>query len=318
MISASAPGRVNLIGDHTDYTGGLVLPMVLDCRTTIEGEFTELEWDLTSADEPERCRFTPGVDDPRSLSPRWGRYVACVVDELRNVGIGPSGFRGHVSTTIPIGSGLSSSAALEVAVARLFADHTNGVLSEAEIAQLCRRAEHAASGVPCGIMDQLCIVSGRVGHATLIDCRSLDVQHIRFPDDLVVSVEFIAPRTLAGSEYADRVEQTSRIESIIGPLRDAREVDLVRIDDPLLVRRARHVISENRRVTEFVEALASSDHTALGSLMVQSHRSLAQDFDTSTPIMEAAVERLLAEPDVLGARMTGGGFGGCVIALRRR
>ena len=318
MITVSAPGRVNLIGDHTDYTGGLVLPMVLDCRTTIEGEFTELEWDLGSADEPERARFTPGRDDPRSLSPRWGRYVACVVDELGRSGIETSGFRGHISTTIPIGSGLSSSAALEVAVARLFAEATSGVLTEAEIAQLCRRAEHAASGVPCGIMDQLCIVSGRVGHATLIDCRSLDVQHIALPHDLDVTVEFIAPRTLAGSEYADRVEQTSRVEAIIGPLRDAQESDLARIEDPLLVRRARHVISENRRVVEFVEALASADHTALGALMVESHRSLARDFETSTPTMDAAVERLLAQPDVLGARMTGGGFGGCVVALRRR
>jgi galactokinase len=318
MITASASGRVNLIGDHTDYTGGLVLPMILDCRTTIEGEFTDEDWHLVSVDEPEPAHFSNPPTRPGSIHPKWARYVACVVAELAAAGVEVRSFRGRVSTTIPIGSGLSSSAALEVAVARLFTAQTSKSLSDTDIARLCQRAEHAASGVPCGIMDQLCIVTGKPDHATLIDCRSLDVQHIALPDHLVVTVDFVAPRTLAGSEYADRVEQTRLAELAIGPLRDASRADLERIDDPLIRRRARHVISENSRVTSFVAAMNAGDDRELGRLMVESHHSLADDFETSTPQMDAAVERLLGEPDVLGARMTGGGFGGCVVALRRR
>lgn len=318
MVSVSAPGRVNLIGDHTDYTGGLVLPMILDCRTTIEGEFTDSDWHLTSADEPEPAIFRTPRDEQEGPTPKWARYVSCVVSELERAGVPTRGFHGRVTTTIPIGSGLSSSAALEVAVARLFASDIADRLSDADVAQLCRRAEHAASGVPCGIMDQLCIVTGRTDHATLIDCRSLQVDHIALPDHIRVTTEFIAPRTLAGSAYADRVAQTAMAETLIGPLRDASLADLATIDDELIRRRARHVISENSRVMGLVDALASGDETELGRLMSESHLSLAQDFETSTPQMDSAVARIQRQPDVIGARMTGGGFGGCVVALRRR
>ncbi len=319
MVESSARGRVNLIGDHTDYTGGLVLPMVLDCRTTIEGEFTsDHEWYLESADEPEPTRFAVPDVDPARVEPRWGRYVAAVIREVRELGVSIPGFRGRVTTTIPIGSGLSSSAALEVAVARIALEDVSVPITATEVAQLCRRAEHAASGVPCGIMDQLCIVAGRPGHATLIDCHSLDITHFALPDHLEVMVEFIAPRTLAGSEYADRVIETHRAEQMIGPLRTAAMSDVEGIDDPLIRRRARHVVTENARVRDFVTALAARDDDELGRLMVESHRSLATDFGTSNPTMDAAVERLLAMPGVIGARMTGGGFGGCVVALRRR
>jgi len=319
VVESSARGRVNLIGDHTDYTGGLVLPMVLDCRTTIEGDYTtDGRWHLESADEPEPTRFAIPDVDLTELRPRWGRYVAAVVREMHALGIPVRGFRGRVTTTIPIGSGLSSSAALEVAVARLVLAGDSIHLSDSEVAQLCRRAEHSASGVPCGIMDQLCIVAGRPGHATLIDCHSLDITHIELPDHLEVVVEFIAPRTLAGSEYADRVDETRRAEQTIGPLRTATIAEVEAIDDPLIRRRARHVVSENARVRDFVSALTAGDDAEVGRLMVESHRSLAVDFGTSTPAMDAAVDRLMATPGVIGARMTGGGFGGCVVALRRR
>lgn len=319
MVESSARGRVNLIGDHTDYTGGLVLPMVLECCTTIEGDDTDDgRWHLESADEPEPTRFAVSDVDPHDLRPRWGRYVAAVVHEVRTLGVAVRGFRGRVTTTIPIGSGLSSSAALEVAVARIALADDSSRLSDSEVAQLCRRAEHAASGVPCGIMDQLCIVAGRPGHATLIDCHSLDIEHIELPDHLEVMVEFIAPRTLAGSEYADRVDETRRAEQMIGPLRQATVADVEAIGDDLIRRRARHVVTENQRVRDFVTALTAADDVEVGRLMVESHRSLATDFETSTPLMDAAVDRLLATPGVIGARMTGGGFGGCVVALRRR
>jgi len=316
-IRVEAHGRVNLIGDHTDYTGGLVLPMLLDCRTVIVGQSTDdPHWDLTSDDEPEPARIDLPVRDAAAASPGWARYPAGVLAVLAQHGHSPRGFRGRVSTSIPIGGGLSSSAALEVAVARVaLGEHE---VDPTVIARWCREAEHLASGVPCGIMDQLCIAAGRPGEALLIDCRSLATTAVALPPEIEVDVRFVAPRTLAGSEYAERVADCAAIEEIIGPLRDADEVSIEELSDDRLRRRARHVISENRRVLDFVDALERGDVESAGRLMTDSHHSLADDYETSNPAMDGAVRDLLAEPDVLGARMTGGGFGGCVVALRRR
>lgn len=312
---AIAPGRVNLIGDHTDYTGGLVLPMVLEVATTITGDVTDDRvWHLVSDDEPLPVTLHLPIDDPARIEPRWGRYVAGVLHELERAGVAPRGFSGRVSTTVPIGSGLSSSAALEIAVARVAT--VDRPMPPTDMAQLCQRAEHVASGVPCGIMDQLCIAAGQPGHATLIDCRDLSIEHVPIPSAVTVSVEFIAPRTLAGSEYADRVTETTAVERIVGPLRDASLESLSVIADEKLRRRAHHVISENQRVLDFVAALRRADWTEAGRLMTESHWSLSRDFETSNATMDAAVERTLRAPGVLGARMTGGGFGGCVVALR--
>ena len=314
-VIVSAPGRVNLIGDHTDYTGGLVLPMVLDVATTITGDFTDDHvWHLVSDDEPRPVTVSLPIDDPARIEPRWGRYVAGVLHELERAGVAPRGFSGRVSTTVPIGSGLSSSAALEIAVARVAT--VDRPMPPTDMAQLCQRAEHVASGVPCGIMDQLCIAAGQPGHATLIDCRDLSIEHVPIPSAVTVSVEFIAPRTLAGSEYADRVAETTAVERIVGPLRDASLESLSVIANGKLRRRAHHVISENQRVLDFVAALRRADWTEAGRLMTESHWSLSRDFETSNATMDAAVERTLRAPGVLGARMTGGGFGGCVVALR--
>lgn len=314
-VIVSAPGRVNLIGDHTDYTGGLVLPMVLEVATTITGDVTDDRvWHLVSDDEPLPVTLHLPIDDPARIEPRWGRYVAGVLHELERAGVAPRGFSGRVSTTVPIGSGLSSSAALEIAVARVAT--VDRPMPPTDMAQLCQRAEHVASGVPCGIMDQLCIAAGQPGHATLIDCRDLSIEHVPIPSAVTVSVEFIAPRTLAGSEYADRVTETTAVERIVGPLRDASLESLSVIADGKLRRRAHHVISENQRVLDFVAALRRADWTEAGRLMTESHWSLSRDFETSNATMDAAVERTLRAPGVLGARMTGGGFGGCVVALR--
>ncbi len=314
-VIVSAPGRVNLIGDHTDYTGGLVLPMVLEVATTITGDVTDDRvWHLVSDDEPLPVTLHLPIDDPARIEPRWGRYVAGVLHELERAGVAPRGFSGRVSTTVPIGSGLSSSAALEIAVARVAT--VDRPMPPTDMAQLCQRAEHVASGVPCGIMDQLCIAAGQPGHATLIDCRDLSIEHVPIPSAVTVSVEFIAPRTLAGSEYADRVTETTAVERIVGPLRDASLESLSVIADEKIRRRAHHVISENQRVLDFVAALRRADWTEAGRLMTESHWSLSRDFETSNATMDAAVERTLRAPGVLGARMTGGGFGGCVVALR--
>lgn len=305
-ISASAPGRVNLIGDHTDYTGGLVFPMAIDRWTRIEAE-PHASIDLVSDDEPEPARVSlDGLDLGGSAS-GWGRYVAAVAQQVRPT----SGISGTVSTDIPIGAGLSSSAALELAVALALGFEGSAV----ELAELGRRAEHAATGVPTGIMDQLCIAAARPGHATLIDCGDLSIEHVLVPDDVEVLVRFVAHRTLEGSEYATRVSECAAAEEIVGPLARAEVDGLDAIDNETIRRRARHVVSENGRVRSFAAALAGGDYRTAGEIMTEGHESLRRDYETSTSAMDEAVAELVASPGVYGARMTGGGFGGCVVAL---
>ena len=318
-IQISAPGRVNLIGDHTDYTGGLVMPLTLDAHTTVIGQAnTSRVWNLVSRDEPVALSTELPIRDPGSVLPRWGRYVAGVLFELAQLGIAVPGFTGEISTTIPIGSGLSSSAALEIAIARTALSIANVVLPDADVALLCQRAEHIASGVPCGIMDQLCIAVGRPHTATLINCHTLDVQHIAMPDEIEVVTRFVSHRTLVGSEYSDRVADCRDIEKLIGPLRLANTSDAETINDQRLFRRARHVISENQRVRDFASALSRKDFGAAGQLMLESHQSSAKDYETSNQAMDQAVKTMMREPGFLGARMTGGGFGGCIVGIRHR
>ncbi len=304
---AVAPGRVNLIGDHTDYTGGLVLPMAIDRYTAIRGVVGGSRVQLSSSDEQEPIDLPLRVDRPRDTKPTWGRYVAGVVSEMSPA----HGFRGNVETSIPIGAGLSSSAALEIAVAlALGFDGTR-----LDLAQLCQRAENRATGLPSGIMDQLSIAAGVAGHALLIDCAELTVTPVALPADVEIVVQFIAHRTLVGSPYVDRVAECAAAEREIGPLRHATIAQARSIDDPVVRARAMHVVAENQRVTQFVAALAGRQIGDAGRLMVASHESLRDLYGTSTPAMDAAVDALTNTPGVFGARMTGGGFGGCVVAL---
>ena len=305
-IHVRAPGRVNLIGDHTDYTGGLVMPMAINRWTEIRAIPADTI-SLHSDDEAEPAELQLEIDDPHHVEPHWARYVAGVVAEMRPYG----GFIGTVATDIPIGAGLSSSAALELAVA-LALGFDGDALS---LAQLCRRAEIRASGVPCGIMDQLVIAAGVADHALLIDCGDLTIEPVRIPDDVDIVVKFIAQRALVGSAYARRVAECETAESLIGPLRTTDLSDTSAIADPVIRARAQHVVSENQRVREFAAALRTGDLAAAGSLMVASHHSLRDLYATSTPVMDEAVEQLMSRPGVYGARMTGGGFGGCVVAL---
>ena len=316
-VHYSAPGRVNLIGDHTDYTGGLVMPMTIEAFTTVIGQAnTSRFWNLVSHDEPDSLSIDLPIEDPSSMQPRWGRYVAGVLFELKQLGIEVPGFTGEISTTIPIGSGLSSSAALEIAIARTALSIADVVLTDTDIALLCQRAEHIASGVPCGIMDQLCIAVGQPNTATLIDCHTLDVQHIVMPDEIEVVTRFISQRTLAGSEYSDRVTDCVNIEKLIGPLRLASIGDAKNINDQRLYRRARHVITENQRVRDFSSALSQKDFSTAGELMLASHESLTNDYETSNQTMDQEVKTMMSEPGFLGARITGGGFGGCIVGIR--
>jgi galactokinase len=308
-VRAFAPGRVNLVGDHTDYTGGLVLPMAIGLGTTVEGTRGGDRVRLVSHEAAGVADIALGTGDPATVEPVWARYVAGVVAELDP----PAGFEGTVSTTLPVGGGLSSSAALEVAVAlALGADPTD----QLALAQLCQRAEQRASGVPCGIMDQLASVAGVEGHALRIDCTTLDLAPVPVPPGVeVVVVDSGQPRELSGSAYAERVAACHAAEALIGPLRRATEAEAGGIGDPILRRRARHVVTENRRVDAMCAALDVGDLAAIGHVLAASHASLRDDYEVSTPVLDDLVDRLVAHRGVIGARLTGAGFGGSVVAL---
>lgn len=307
-VRVFAPGRVNLIGDHTDYTGGLVFPMAIDLGTTIVAERTGKRVVLESREEPDTAIVSLDVERPAEVTPPWARYVAGVVAELRPV----TGVVGAVTTSLPMGAGLSSSAALEVATAlALGFDGPPRALAE-----LCQRAEQRASGVPCGVMDQLASVAGVEGHALLIDCASLDISPVPLPGDVeVVAVHSGVTRRLASSAYAERRAQCAEVERRIGPLRSASIDDANRLADDELRRIARHVITENQRVPQLAGAMATGDVVAAGDLMKESHASLRDDYRVSTPQLDTLVDRLQSLDGVHGARLTGAGFGGCAIAL---
>jgi len=308
-----APGRVNLIGDHTDYHDGFVLPMAVDRDCVVaaraRGDRRVTVRSVELADEVDVA--ADGADEPAEVEPAWGRYVAGVVRALAGAGRAPVGLDAALSSTVPVGSGLSSSAAVEVAIALALTDAAGFVLPAPDLARVCQRGEHLATGVPSGVMDQLVALLGRGGHALLIDCRTLGAEPIALPDALAVLVVHSGlPRTLAGSAYAERRADGERVAARIGvtALRDAA-LDDVR-DEP----RARHVVTENQRVLQFAGALRAGDAATLGSLLLASHASLRDDYEVSTPKLDLAVD-LLLEHGAIGARLTGAGFGGCVVAL---
>ncbi|MEL7156117.1 MAG: galactokinase [Actinomycetota bacterium] len=313
-LVARDPGRVNLMGDHVDYLGGTVLPMAIHLGTTITGEPGGPQVVLESGLEADPVQVGLDVADPAAVTPDWGRYVAGVVAEM-----GPAaGFTGTVTSDLPVGAGLSSSAALEIAVAlALGFDGT-----PTELALLTQRAEQRASGVPSGVMDQLCIAAADEGSALLIDCGTLEHGPVPLPEDLdVVVIDSGQQRTLDGSGYATRRRE---VEAALRGLDDGPVVGwLDRIDpaeaeaigDPIARRRARHALSEHRRTAAFAAALAADDRAALGEIIAASHRSLRDDYEVSTPTVDELVERIGAVDGVWGCRMTGGGFGGCVVAL---
>lgn len=309
QVRAYAPGRVNLIGDHTDYTGGWVLPMAIDRGTTVELRRGGSSVELTSASEPEEFRAPLGLSREEAASTAgWGRYVAGVMAVLR-----PSaGGTGTVSSDLPIGAGLSSSSSLTVAAALALGFGGSAL----DLARLGQQAETLGSGVPGGIMDQLCSAAGVAGHALLIDCTNLTVDPVPLPPEAEVLVAHCGrPRTLVGSPYAERRAACEAAAGQIGPLRDASLADAESLADRVLRRRARHVVTENTRVLAAAEALGAADLAAVGSLMSASHASLRDDFEVSTPELDALVMQLEAVRGVFGARLTGAGFGGCVVAL---
>ena len=313
MVRAYCPGRVNLIGDHTDYNAGLAMPMAIDLGTVVSFEPDgTLRVVLRSAGEPEPADIDLHVPvDPDylgRLAPRWARLVAAVVGVVRPV----SGGRGTVETTLPVGAGLASSAALEVAVALALGFEAEPLV----MARACQRAEQAATGVPSGLMDQLAVSAAAEGHALLIDFGALTTRHVPVPPGAeVVVVHSGVSRALARSAYAARRSECEAAARGLGTLGQLEPEAILGVPDPALRRRARHVVTECDRVRWFAEAMAGGDLREAGRLMTASHWSLARDFEVSTAELDALVEHLVATPGVHGARLTGAGFGGCAVAL---
>jgi galactokinase len=306
-----APGRVNLIGDHTDYNEGFVLPLAID-RWCVVAAGASSTVRIRSLDVGETVEIAAdGSTEPGAAAPGFGRYVAAVVRELAALDRPPVGIEAVLASDVPLGSGLSSSAALEVACALALAGAADWEAGALELAQACRAAEELATGVAGGIMDQLVSLSGRAGHAVLIDCRSLEARPVRLPDGLAVTaVHSGLARTLAGSAYAERRAACEALAQELGhaSLRDATLEEVG--DYPL----GRHVVTENARVLDAVRALEDGDLTRLGGILDASHASLRDDYRVSTPELDVLVEELVAA-GAAGARLTGAGFGGCVVAV---
>jgi galactokinase len=311
-----APGRVNLMGDHTDYNDGFVLPLAIAQACTVAATpSTDRFIRARSANSPGDATVAiDGRVDPRTVEPPWARFIAGVTRVLAERGAELAGAELQIASTVPVGAGLSSSSALTVGLLLAIADRVGMDLEPVDAARLARAAEVAATGVPGGLMDQLASLFGRAGHALLIDARGPVITPVPIARQMaVIVVHSGVARTLVGSEYATRrAECEAAAQRIgVGALRDATAEAVA--DDP----RARHVVSENARVLATAAALPTGDLSVLGPLLLASHASLRDDFAVSTPELDVLVE-LLVECGAAGARLTGAGFGGCVVALAQR
>lgn len=327
---ALAPGRVNLLGDHTDYNDGFVLPMTVD---------RAVYWALRRRDDATvrlySVNFDGAVDyplarHPKMLAGEWSSYAGGVIEELRRRGLVDGGFEGVVYGDVPLGGGLSSSAALEVATAVALQRLFGFPLEPVEAARLCQHVEHVYAGVQCGIMDQFASRLGRRDHALRLDCRTLDYEHIplALEEIRVVIVNSGVKRALTGSKYNERraecrhgVEHFRQYDPAVTALRDVSPELLERHAHELpeaVGRRCRHVVAENQRVAEAAALLRDGHFDAFGQLMNDSHASLRDLYEVSCPELDALVEIAQGSEGVLGARMTGAGFGGCTVHLVRR
>lgn len=318
----AAPGRVNLIGEHTDYCEGFVLPFALPQRTVVTATLLDApQWTVRSAHADSPVSFGPADLVPGAV-PGWAGYLAGVVWALRDKGFEVPGAGLEVSSEVPVGAGLSSSAALECAVLTALCDLGDLDLPLPERPALAQRAENVYVGVPCGIMDQAAATLCRAGHALFLDCRSLATEQIPFDiaaDGLsVLVVDSRAPHRHADNSYADRRRACEDAARQLGirALRDVTDLDgaLSRLDDPVTRRRVRHVVTENQRVLDTVALLRAGRYAEIGPLLTASHASMRDDYEITVPEVDTAVEAALAA-GAYGARMTGGGFGGCVLAL---
>ena len=312
VVSARAPGRVNLLGDHTDYNDGFVLPTAIPQQTVVEAapDGRDGMHEVYSATLDRMARFDTGALTD------FARYVGGCVRVLERRGARIPALRLRIASDVPVGAGLSSSAAVEVATLRALDGLLGLGLDPEEVAHLAHRAEVEFAGVSCGIMDQMACSLGRTDRMLFLDTMTLERELLPLPADSELLVMHSGvPRSLAGSDYNRRRAECEAAAAMLG-VRSLRMVDdlgaVDRLPSPLR-ERARHVITENRRVL----AARNADATAFGALMTQSHASLRDDYAVSLPAMDALVAALNQEPGVFGARLTGAGFGGCCVALVR-
>ena len=315
-IIVRCPGRVNLIGEHTDYNDGLVLPIALPFETVIAASSSEDAQMKLISEEFGPAHFSL-EDNPMGTS-GWGRYIHAMGTLLSQSNPGLLGWNGYICSTIPIGANLSSSAALEIAAGMVF-KHLGGLeITLTEIALIGQRVENEFIGVRSGIMDQIACALSQRGTALLLDCFTLQTSMVSIPEDLaVVIMDTGTRRELRASEYNKRRESCESAALALGmpSLRNASLEDITNLSDQTLKRRARHVVSENERVLDAVKALSTGDSITAGQLFTDSHLSLRDDYEVSGPALDRIVEVSLSAPGCFGARMTGGGFAGSAVAL---
>ena len=320
-----SPGRVNLIGEHTDYNGGLVLPVAIEPHIRIEVRPRADRWMRVSTEWSRESEVRVDLEAPIESSDyrgSWGAYPCGVVAGFQRLGWQIPGFEARISATLPAGGGVSSSAALEVGMATVVEELCGEKLSLEGKALLAQQAEHEFAGVPCGIMDQFAVTFGRAGSAMLLDCRSHELRYVTL-DSEAVSVLVIhsgVKHRLADGEYARRRSECESAAGYLGVslLRDVSLPRFFELEETLPIlerRRARHVITEHIRTMDFVNALESGDWMGAGEKMYGSHASLSADYEVSCRELDLLVEISRGIAGVFGCRMTGGGFGGCVVAL---
>ena len=324
MQTSYAPGRVELLGNHTDYNEGVVLSAAIDRGVTLTGE-------ATNSSRVTLCSSTLGATfeaDAAALAPsqnhEWANYLLGVLDVFQKNGLPVGGFSAQIQSDLPLGAGLSSSAALEVSTAMLLQKLFGLSLDRLQVAKMCRRAENEFVGVNCGLLDQASSAFGKKGHAIFLDCRAETVETIPFPDGVALLItQCGVPHRLSGGEYNERRLQCFDAAARLGA-KALRDVTSVRLEagkpslPELSYKRAAHVVGENERVLRGIEFLKTGNVKGFGELMFTSHESSRHNFENSTPELDALVEIARSLPGVLGSRLTGGGFGGATVTLLER
>jgi len=326
-LIVKSPGRINLIGEHTDYNDGFVLPTAIDKTITLTFAKNDSEYNFEVFSKDLGKSFQADLRKLEPQDPGWENYILGVIDGLQQGSDKLSGFNCSLESDIPIGSGVSSSAALECGIAVGLNEFFNLGLDPISLVKIGQKAEHDYVGAQCGIMDQFASVMSRVGHVILLDCRSLDYTYVPLEpkDYCFLLVNSHVHHSLASTEYNVRRQQCAEAAEIIGQahpeIKSLRDVNKGMLEaqkstlPELLYRRAKFVVEENQRVLDAVAALRRGDLPNLGALLYQSHDGLRDEYEVSCPEIDYLVDFTLDYPEVLGSRIMGGGFGGCSLNL---
>lgn len=313
IVACAAHGRVNLIGEHTDYCGGYVMPTLISQRLIVQ--ISLRDDDIIHGISSEFGEESTPLDKIGDNS--WLLFVKGAIALLNEKGASFSGLNILTTSSIPAGAGVSSSAAFEIALLRALSDSAKIALSAKEMALMGQRIEHEFIGTKCGIMDQMAVAMAELGQALFLDCQSLDTEIVALPDGVSLAVIHSgSSRKLSASLYNERLSETIQAAQEMGraSLREAHFDDLEKLSDETLIKRSRHVLSENERVQRAKEALRAGDIVSLGIAMVESHISLRDDYEVSSGELDALVGAMITQ-GAYGARLTGAGFGGCIVAL---